>query len=341
MTKLTVRADCNNKTGYGHVMRSLVVAETLRAEENYETVFVMNSGSDYRPVTRAGHKLRIISDSQNGFGPPLNWANPQDGPVFLDSYHLTETNLQAFKREGYCIAIFEDANRLQHYPCDVVIDPSPNADRHLYKGGQRTRFCLGPHYFPLRGEFRNVQRPKIMNENVKQIVVTFGGSDPDDQALRLENILASMKLDVAIKIILGPGYRGRAKGKGNIDLIRNTKTVAPVFSAADIVVSGGGGTALELAHLGLPMILIGLADNQIANAKAVDAAGAAKYMGYWTEFSDVDITQAIFELINKPKQRQAMSSNGKKLVDGRGGERISKIVKQAWKQAQIRQRSIT
>jgi UDP-2,4-diacetamido-2,4,6-trideoxy-beta-L-altropyranose hydrolase len=317
-------------------MRSLVVAEAMQVEANYETVFVMNSGSDCEPVRRAGHELKLLSDRQTGFSPPFDWANPQDGPVFIDSYHVTETGLQAFEREGYCIAMFEDANRLQHYPCDVVIDPSPDADGLVYKGAQRTRFCLGPHYFPLRSEFTNVQRQKLVSKSVKQIVVTFGGSDPDDQALRLENILVSMKLDAAITIVLGPGYKGRAKGEGNIDLIRDAKTLAPVFSAADMVVSGGGGTALELAHLGLPMILIGLADNQIANAKAVDAAGAAKYMGLWTELSDTDITRAVCELMNKPKQRQAMSSSGQKLVDGQGGRRISKFIKQAWQRARSR-----
>jgi hypothetical protein len=50
----------------------------MQVETNYETVLVMNFGSDCKPVRRAGHELKLLLDSQTGFGPPFDWANPQD-----------------------------------------------------------------------------------------------------------------------------------------------------------------------------------------------------------------------------------------------------------------------
>jgi UDP-2,4-diacetamido-2,4,6-trideoxy-beta-L-altropyranose hydrolase len=340
MTTITIRADCDHEIGYGHIMRSLVVAEAMKSKADFETVFVMNAGSDTEPVRRAGHSFRHLTDTRTDPGMSFWWANPEDGPVFIDSYSVTVADLELMEREGFCIAMFEDANRLGYYPCDVVIDPSPNATGLGYRGAPRTHFCLGPNYFPLRGEFSNTERKQSTTQSIDQIVVTFGGSDPDDQAARLESILTDMNLNTNIRIVLGPGYTGRASGGGNIELVQNAEAVAPIFSTADMVISGGGATALELAYLGLPMILIGLADNQIANARAIEAAGAAKYLGPWTDISEAEIVLAVSELMNDPDRRQAMVSNGQKLVDGKAAGRISKHIDLAWREAQIRQGGI-
>jgi UDP-2,4-diacetamido-2,4,6-trideoxy-beta-L-altropyranose hydrolase len=333
VTTMTIRADCDHETGYGHVMRCLAIAEALQTSAGYETIFVMNASSDAEPVRRAGYGFRLLPSDKASFAPPCHWADAKNGPVFIDSYNVTIADLENFEKDGFCIAMFEDGKRLDNYPCDVVIDPSPDSVDLGYRGAKRTRFCLGPDYFPLRDEFLNSQQGEEVSKSVEQIVVTFGGSDPDDQTVRLVKILSDMNLDTNIKVVFGPGYTGRAEGVGCIELVRDAKTVAPVFSSVDIVISGGGGTALELAYLGRPMILIGLADNQVANASAIATAGAARYLGMWMNISDSDIATAITALIGNPEQRQMMSTKGRQLVDGRAAGRIAEIIDLAWTQS--------
>ena len=48
---------------------------------------------------------------------------------------------------------------------------------------------------------------------------------------------------------------------------------------SDFVITAGGMTTYELVYLGLPMIIISTADNQINLAIAWDRLGVAKYFG--------------------------------------------------------------
>ena len=55
--------------------------------------------------------------------------------------------------------------------------------------------------------------------------------------------------------------------------------------------------------------------------------GICKYLGNFDEFKKKDLHNIFKELINNKKERENMSINGKKLLDGKGIERITAIIK--------------
>ena len=102
------------------------------------------------------------------------------------------------------------------------------------------------------------------------------------------------------------------------------------MNAADLAVSSAGGTALELAYLGVPSILIPIAADQSRISSGLAKAGAAVDMGWHQDLSTEALCNTLFELTDNPGQLSSMSQQGKKIVDGRGTDRIVQTILDAW-----------
>jgi|GEM_PF-4160275 len=319
-------------------MRSLMVADAMKFANGFEPIFAINRNSDPDPVRAAGYPIIELAPEQQAICYLATLTQPTDGPLFLDSYVIETADLEYLADKGFCVSMFEDGRRLDFYPCDLVIDPAPNASSLDYQGGEKTNFCLGTDYFPLRSEFRQARSGTPRNGTVNTITVTFGGSDTDDQTMRVIEIIQRMGIDCRICAILGPGYEGKAKNSKDVVIVRKPENIAELLNKSDLVVSAAGGTALELAYLGLPMALIALADNQLQNATAIDQARAGLYLGQAIKISDDNISNAIKKLVENDECRKTYSKNGLKLVDGFSHKRISRQINKAWTFHQASQR---
>src|SRR6202035_2187121 len=102
--------------------------------------------------------------------------------------------------------------------------------------------------------------------------------------------------------------------------------MAPLMRWADTAISGAGGTVWELAHLGLPAIVIALSQDQRAIARGLAENDVAVSLGWHANLSEERIGDALRRLLADRERRQAMSERGRKLVDGRGAERVVKFL---------------
>jgi UDP-2,4-diacetamido-2,4,6-trideoxy-beta-L-altropyranose hydrolase len=102
-----------------------------------------------------------------------------------------------------------------------------------------------------------------------------------------------------------------------------TTRVASLMSAADLGIGGGGVMTWERCGLGLPALIIALADNQAPIAEAVHAAGAAAYLGSQESVQEQDIALALSRLMTDPGRMNAMSRAAAELVDCEGSLRVA------------------
>ena len=59
----------------------------------------------------------------------------------------------------------------------------------------------------------------------------------------------------------------------------------------------------------------------------MDEIGICKYVGDWRDFNEKKSYNLFKSLINDKKEREKMSINGKKLLDGNGTIKIAEIVR--------------
>ena len=95
---------------------------------------------------------------------------------------------------------------------------------------------------------------------------------------------------------------------------------------ADLAVVAGGSTNWELAFMGLPSIIITVADNQSAIARQLGKMEITLSLGWYQQLTINKLKTAISELLCEPKQRQHMSEKGIQLVDGLETQRVIETI---------------
>ena len=333
---VTIRADAGPSLGYGHVRRTLSVANKLQVMAGMQVRYLMKPESDSALVQASGCDVIHLTDSS--IESLVAAVKATDGPLILDTYALTKGDLECLEQAGFCTVVFDDGKRLESYPANVVIDYAPGATQLPYQGLTTTCFCLGPAYFPLRRKFLDLQVHRNRRRPIQRVVITFGGSDPDDQTARTVKLFSQHSHPWKVVAILGPGYTGRAEEvalpEGFVELRRNVADMAQVLAAADFVISGAGGTALELAYLGVPGLLLVLSEDQQRIASALAQVGAAINLGWSEHVSDHDIWHAIEQVAADSTCLDEMSAAGQRLVDGQGAKRIARAIIDVWSRHQ-------
>ena len=98
------------------------------------------------------------------------------------------------------------------------------------------------------------------------------------------------------------------------------------MAQSDLSIGAGGATTWERMCLGLPSIVISVADNQRSVSEGLAEAGLIEYIGDASEVRDIELAAAIKQLIENRNQRFAFAAQTQLLVDGLGTLRIADVL---------------
>ena len=113
----------------------------------------------------------------------------------------------------------------------------------------------------------------------------------------------------------------------NIEVITNAKDIPELIYNADLAISSGGNMMYEFACVGIPIICLPEDEAEYNLCDQFEHWGIVKNLGYGTEINNGYLLGHINVLMNSPDKRQNMIDNGKRFVDGKGLERVLKIIK--------------
>jgi RimJ/RimL family protein N-acetyltransferase len=117
-----------------------------------------------------------------------------------------------------------------------------------------------------------------------------------------------------------------AAARTNTEVHESRPHLADLMAAADLAVGAGGGTAWERMCLGLPSIVVSIAENQRPTCEALAADGLIEYLGSGVAAGSAEIGNAVRRLIADRARRSALSSRGRAVVDGLGVSRVSAVI---------------
>ena len=113
-------------------------------------------------------------------------------------------------------------------------------------------------------------------------------------------------------------------------LHRNVRDFARLAASCQLAISSAGGTALELAFVGIPQVLVSLVPDQRANAAYLAERGAAVNIGPFASGVSGEAWRAISRLLEDEQRRRTIGQRGCRLVDGGGAQRCATAMLQAW-----------
>jgi UDP-2,4-diacetamido-2,4,6-trideoxy-beta-L-altropyranose hydrolase len=338
---LLIRADANVAMGTGHVMRCLALAQAWH-DSGGLAVFAMaeTTPSLYRRLQQEGIEVESISVSAGTADDAEQTSRiasqKKSDWIVVDGYQFGSACQTAIKMAGFKLLFLDDYGHADHYSADLVLNQNVSASASLYERREpHTRLLLGPKYCLLRREFNQwSDRRREITPVAHRLLVTMGGSDPDNFTERAAEALNSIddpKLEATI-VIGGSNARDIPMQRtfsrsAKIDFRRDVSNMAELMAHADFAVSAAGTTCWEMCRLGLPALLIDLADNQTPLARELHRRGCAIHLGPPEEVSVQRLAEQIQRLRRSQGDRQTMSSHCRALVDGEGARRVVAILR--------------
>ncbi len=255
--------------------------------------------------------------------------------VVVDGYEFGAEYQASLKNRGLKVLFIDDNGHARHYSADLVLNQNVHASEALYPSrDSSTRLLLGPRFALLRREFQSWRAwQREIPAAARHVLVTMGGSDPENiTQFVAESILSDANFEVTIAAGGSNPHLARLRGLAGdspraVRLVENTSSMPELIASADVAVAAAGTTSWEMCFLGLPALLLVVADNQQGVADKLGEQGIMMKLGRASEVAKAAIVGQLRSLADSPIRRREMSERGRALVDGRGAERVIAALK--------------
>jgi UDP-2,4-diacetamido-2,4,6-trideoxy-beta-L-altropyranose hydrolase len=331
---LLIRCDASVAIGTGHVMRCLALAQAWNDSSGHAVVAMAETTPAVEERVHA-EKFDVVrlAESAGSAGDAERTARlaRQEAAswVVVDGYVFGAAYQACLRRAGLKVLFLDDNGHAEHYSADLVLNQNPHARAGLYPSREPgTRLLLGSQFALLRREFRawagwGREIPLV----ARKVLVTLGGSDPDNVTGRVARAILSERELEGIVVAGGsnphvPKLRRLTGESERVRLVQNADNMPELMAWADVAVSGAGTTSWEICFMGLPALLIVLADNQEPVARELGEQGTVLNLGRGAAVTEGAIMDRLRSVISSHNLRQAMSGSARTLIDGRGAERV-------------------
>lgn len=357
MKKVVIRADSSVSIGVGHIARCLNLAKELR-ERGAEVLFLCrrlegnasdwlkNAGfqvclfdvEGYSPGQCSDYEgeLRVVAESWHREIEVLAGIFDIESKadwLIVDHYALDEKWENLAKRFAAKLAVIDDMANRPHC-ADLLLDQNYFADADSRYDGRLNPACrrlLGPQFALLASDYSDIRASVRTREGaVRRLLVFFGGSDANNLTLKALKAFVDLKMDISCDVVVGGSYPHLGVLKAFIAPLENVilhvgvPSLAPLLANADLAIGGAGVNSWERCCLGLPAIVISLAENQQLVAEQLAVAGAVIFLGDHAALSDIAIKEALARVISSGLP-PAWSERCFNLVDGLGRKKVADI----------------
>lgn len=349
--KIAFRTDASISIGTGHFMRCLTLAVELK-KKDFEVSFISRNLPPYLRDMLKKNGFVYVPLGVSGTHEPIDellhssWlgtSQHQDAKatvqalagyfcdwLIVDHYALDERWEQAVRVCCKKLMVIDDLADRRH-DCDMLLDQNYYVDMQARYSDKVTRDCnllLGPNYSLLRGEFRVLRdTARVRIGGVKRILVFFGGVDAGNCTSLAIQVLAELGITLHVDVVIGAQHPFKEQIHNaciRYDYVCHVQTprIAELMVSADLAIGAGGSASWERCCLGLPTLIVSIADNQVDIAESLDSIGACFYIGTAGVLSKVRLKKVITTILKMPDQILNVSKNAFALVDGVGASRV-------------------
>jgi UDP-2,4-diacetamido-2,4,6-trideoxy-beta-L-altropyranose hydrolase len=354
------RADSSSQIGSGHVQRCLTLAKKLKEsgntckficrnhknnliqkilKENFEVIKLPNS-----------NKIKFKKKSINKKTNYLNWIGAswkEDAQqtinilkkekvdwLVVDHYGIDYKWEQKLRSYSKKIMVIDDLANRKH-DCDLLLDQNLIANfKNRYKNllPKNCSTLIGPEFALLQDDYKDLHLSIPPRKGpVKRILVYFGATD--EKKLTEKTLLAFLQLnkkDIILDVVLSPespqikNVKKLTNKFRNINLHIELKSLANLILKADLAVGACGSTSWERCCLGLPSIVVTIADNQEPIAKELHLKGVVRWLGHCDNITKNLIYNELKSFINQ--NLEAWSDACKLVTDGHGTRKVTSFL---------------
>lgn len=328
------RTDASNKIGMGHFMRCIGLAQEFQSRGS-EITFVSASpiSSMVERIKKEQFELiEICAEAGSASDAKSTYSICKKKAADLlvaDHYALKKNWFSSMRDNGVTCLLWTDFLQDSALPVSFILDQTPDASLSTYKrAAPGAQIFCGLKYSVLRREFLNKSNIRYRREELRHVLVTLGGADPDGVTQKVLSALRPFSSQLSIRVIIGPAnhcgaeIRLTAQKFSNCEVFESVEDMAGMVAWADIAVSAAGTSLWEFAYSGLPALTTIIADNQLHLASALERLGGGINLGKANRLTEKEVCDSLASLIDTPENISSMSEVMMKIVDGCGVKRV-------------------
>ena len=358
--KFIFRVDASLQMGTGHVMSCLTLANALKRQGS-ECHFICREhpGNLIGHIRNQGFEVHVLpievsttqpdSDAETGLAHAdwLGVTQEQDAArcieilrkltthwLIVDHYALDAYWEMALKTHYLKLMVIDDLADRPHC-CDLLLDQTFGRDPKDYAPWTPevcTLLC-GSQYSLLRPDFsalRDYSLKRREQTKLQHLLITMGGVDKDNATGQILEALNATLLpqDCHISVVMGstaPWLEEVRHLAAHMPWPTEVKVgisdMAQLMADSDLAIGAAGATSWERCCLGLPAIMLVLADNQRKIAQSLEQANAVYVL-----HDPWEITEFLPHLLNRlaasAALRTCMSQASSHITDGKGVARV-------------------
>ena len=313
--KVVFRVDASLQIGTGHVMRCLTLADALRERgASCCFVCRPHQGHLLAFIAQRGHLVLALLELHEGAQPNqigtahahwlgTDWAtdaqdtqealSAQTGgqPIdwlVVDHYALDACWEKALRPQAKRIMVIDDLADRSH-ACDLLLDQTfgRRPEDYMPHVTDGCTLLCGSNYALLRPEFaalREYSLSRRAQPALKELLITMGGVDNDNVTGAVLRGLKSSPLpeDSRLTVVMGqtaPWLKDvqdlASQMPRPTQVLVGIDNMAQLMADSDLAIGAAGATSWERCCLGLPSIMLVVAENQLEVAKGLAKADAA------------------------------------------------------------------
>lgn len=327
--------------GHGHLHRCLALADALAAA-GIDVTFTINDTAKDAADSLWGNRFRTVC-VETGTGTALASEMEltaelarlqvvfQAGVDWLIVDHYQRDARYEAEARGWARNIIAIDDLRRPHAADIVVDAAPGrlSTDYAMLAPDALRLCgaayafLKPGFADLRAAYgdRDVSSGRKLS-----LLVSLGGTDPQDILPSLLRMLAPVGQVAEIAVVVSRAAKNLARIRNaaadiGATLLVDHNDMPSLLARTDIAIGAGGVSALERCCLGVPSLLLQIAENQADTIAGLVEAGAAERVDW--PISGNALVAATMALLNDKERCAAMAAAGRQLCDGRGASRTA------------------
>lgn len=331
--RVVIRSNASARIGTGHIKRCLALASLLSRQVKSDILFICNRDIPQvllEEIEGNGFSVKLLSeadqpliDAGRDARESISAINGHCNLLIVDHYGLDiewERQLRPYTQQ---ILVVDDLANRSH-DCDILLDQNLYFNlQHRYDGlvPHNTLKLLGPGYALLQSDFFMHANQARIRKQCRRVIVNFGGSDPTNElAKMLPVVLSDVGERLEFVVVAGPANPLKRQLRQQFSGIPNVKfheehNMAELLACADLAIGAGGISMWERCFMGVPAMVISVADNQQETIAEAEKRGIIWNMGSSGNANEKQMISILEMILNHPKLLEEKSRAGLTLME--------------------------
>lgn len=320
MKQVLFHADIGAHTGLGHWTRCAQYAKAFKSL-GCETSFISfdkiptksRYQDHYAHLSECSEQdlVKHLQDTKDGF------------LLFIDSYRIQKSTCEAVRQSYPKAKIFyiDDELEKSDFPGEGLIHLGPYEKKDL-KTNQFHQLYFGLENYPLAKDWLQLPAKSKIYDQIEIFSVVLGGGDVQQSLEKLLPLLNSIQFNKC-RLFLGPYSSVNELGLNqNWQVFQNAEDFPKKISESDLVLCSGGVVSFELASIGIPLLILPLAENQSSASKHFIKNESALLLPSIQKLTRQDFESSLKE-VTPSEFRKKLSEKAKAMIPKNGPTRLA------------------